>query len=121
MSRQTEPATQPAPGLNQVSLTGRLTAAPTERELPSGDVICTFRISVPRSGRTPMTARSTVTSDWVDCVAAGARVRRAVRGWGVGDAVSVEGALRRRFYRAGDAATTRLELEVVSARRASPG
>jgi len=125
MSRQIAPATGsatgPTTGLNQVSLTGRLTAAPTERELPSGDVICTFRISVPRSGRTPMTARSTHNSDWVDCVAAGARVRRSTRGWEVGETVSVEGALRRRFYRAGDATGTRLELEVISARRAAPG
>ena len=117
MSRQTEPATQPVTGHNEVSLTGKVTAAPAERELPSGDVICTFRIAVPRSGRTPMTARSKQSSDWVDCVAASARVRRATSAWRVGDQVSVEGALRRRVYRAGEGTASRVEVEVTGARR----
>ena len=45
--------------------------------------------------------------------------RRTVGVWKVGDQVEVTGALRRRFYRAGDGAGTRLEVEVLSARRAS--
>jgi len=104
---------------NQVSVRGRVSTAPSERELPSGTVITTLRISVPRAS-TPMTEGSTQTSDWVDCAAWGVRARRSVRGWQVGDEVEVQGAFRRRFYRAGEGASTRLEIEVLSARRARP-
>ena len=38
--------------------------------------------------------------------------------WQVGDRVNVEGALRRRFYRAGEGSATRLEVEVLKASRA---
>ena len=102
---------------NAVELRGRVSSAPTERELPSGAVITTFRMSVPRA-RTPMTAGSTQSSDWVDCVAWSARCRRSVGAWTVGDEVEVTGALRRRFFKAGDGRSTRLEVEVTGARRA---
>lgn len=102
---------------NTVALRGRVSSGPVERALPSGTVIVTFRVSVAR-GRTPMTSGSGATFDWVDCVAWSARSRRSVGGWRVGDQVEVSGALRRRFYRAGDGASTRLEVEVLGARRA---
>jgi len=44
-------------------------------------------------------------------------LRRRVAGWQVGDPVEVTGSLRRRFYPAGTAAGTRLEVEVLAARR----
>lgn len=103
---------------NEVRLEGRVTTAPEEREMPSGDVITTFRISVPR-GRTPMNRPAPKGVDWVDCVAAGARCRRSVAGWAVGDEVEVSGVLRRRFFRVaeGSGAPTRLEVEVLKAKR----
>lgn len=101
---------------NEVRLSGRVTSAPEERVLPSGDVIVTLRVSMPRAA-TPMSKGSRQSSDWVDCVAFGARARRSVTGWAVGDQVSVEGALRRRFYRAGESTGTRLEVEVLRASR----
>lgn len=115
MAQQVEEAT-PEP-TNEVVLRGRLTAAPVERVLPSGDVIVTFRVSVAREGRTPMTAHSRQRSDWVDCVVAAGRARRSVLSWTPGDRILVEGALRRRFYRAGAASLTRLEVEAVRVRR----
>jgi single-strand DNA-binding protein len=102
---------------NMVELRGRISSAPVERELPSGTVITTFRVSVPRA-KTPMTAGSTQSVDWVDCAAWSARTRRTVGGWVAGDEVEVTGALRRRHFRAGEASTSRLEVEVLSARRA---
>lgn len=105
---------------NEVTLAGRVTAAPDERALPSGDVIVTFRVSVPRRD-TPMSRGSKQTTDWVDCVALGGRSRRSVGGWQVGDHVTVTGALRRRFYRTPGGAATRLEVEVLSARRVARG
>ena len=106
--------------VNEVRLTGRVTSSPEVRTLPCGDVIVTFRMSMVREA-TPMSRGSRQRSDWVDCVAFGGRCRRTVRGWLVGDQVSVEGALRRRFYRAGDGSATRLELEVLRAARVARG
>jgi single-strand DNA-binding protein len=102
---------------NTVRLRGRVSSAPVDRELPSGAVITTFRVTVPRA-RTAMTSGSTQLSDWVDCVAWTGRTRRNVAAWVVNDQVEVGGALRRRFFRAGEGSSTRVELEVLSARRA---
>jgi single-strand DNA-binding protein len=102
---------------NAVQLRGRVCSTPLERELPSGAVITTFRLSVPRA-KTAMTTGSSQTVDWVDCTAWSGRARRSVGGWAVGDQVEVSGSLRRRFYRSGDGSSTRLEVEVLGARRA---
>lgn len=118
MTGQTAPAQEPA--TNVVTLVGRVTAAPVERTLPSGDVLVSFRLSV-RRRRTPMARGSKQATDWVDCVAVGGRCRRSVAGWAVGDEVRVEGALRRRFYRGSSGAVTRLEVEALSARRLARG
>ena len=67
-----------------------------------------------------MTSGYSQTSDWVDCTAWSARSRRSVGTWEVGDRIELTGALRRRFYRAGERATTRLEVEVLSAKRLRP-
>lgn len=104
---------------NTVTLRGRVSSAPLERELPSGSAITTFRLSVPRA-RTAMTAGSSTRVDWVDCSVWTARTRRTVAAWQVGDQVEVSGALRRRFFRAGEGSSTRLEVEVLVARRARP-
>jgi single-strand DNA-binding protein len=102
---------------NAVELRGRVCSVPVERELPSGAVISTFRLSVARA-KTAMTTGSSQTVDWVDCTAWTGRTRRSVSSWAVGDQVEISGALRRRFYRSGDGSSTRLEVEVLSARRA---
>ncbi len=91
---------------------------PSARELPSGSVIVTFRVTVART-RTAMTSGSRQTVDWLDCTAWGAGVRRTVGSWRLGDEVEVVGALRRRFYRAGQGTSTRLEVEVLRAKRLS--
>lgn len=106
-----------APPGNRVLLRGRVTSAPQERELPSGTTIVSLRLSVPREESTPMVRGSRQSVDWVDCSAWGARPRRSAARWRVGDVVEVEGALRRRFQRGGDAGTsTRLEVEILGGR-----
>ena len=105
----------PAAARNEVSLSGRVSSSPIERELPSGDRVVTFRLVMSRD-RTPMTAKSKQVSDWVDCAAWGGRARRTVASWQVGDQVEIEGALRRRFFREGGGASTRLEVEVLTGR-----
>ena len=103
------------PGVNAVTLRGRVSTAPEHRDLPSGTRIVTLGVSVARVP-SPMTEGSKQTSDWVDCVAWGSRQRRLVGGWRAGDQVEVEGALRRRFYRGAAGTAMRLEVEVLGGR-----
>ena len=103
---------------NTVLLRGRVSTAPERRELPSGSVIVTFRVTVPRSS-TAMTKGSRQTVDWLDCVAWSPGPQRTVATWLLDDEVEVGGALRRRFYRGGQGTSTRLEVEVLRAKRLS--
>lgn len=94
--------------VNQVRLVGRLTALPEEKEMPSGDVLVSFRVVV---GRAPDPKRKT-NVDALECVVWTARAKRSVRSWRVGDVVEVTGALRRRFFRTGAGPASRVEVEV---------
>lgn len=102
---------------NEVLLSGAVSGSPELRVLPSGDELCVFRVVVPR---VPVRARSdgrrTPSVDVLDCCAWDARTRRSVLAWQPGDEVEVRGALRRRFFRAGTATASRVEVEVSSGR-----
>lgn len=104
---------------NEVFLVGRVSGAPQERELPSGDALVSWRVVVDRPAprRVPAPGARPPTIDTLDCVAWTAAVRRTARGLVDGDVVTVEGALRRRFWRAGNGAASRTEVEVASVRR----
>lgn len=106
---------QDPPGRNVVSLCGRVSSAPVDRSLPSGDVLVTLRVVLARE-KSPMSTRSRQTSDWVDCVAWGGRAKRTVSRWQLGDVVEIDGALRRRFFRAEGRTSTRVEVEVLGGR-----
>ena len=117
-SPKTSPKTSPGPAaahVNTVTLCGRVAAAPEPRDLPSGDLLLTFRLVIDRPS-TPGEHRRRV--DTIDCAAWSARVQRSVRAWEEGDTVTVEGHLRRRFHRSGGGSVSRVEVEVVRARRA---
>lgn len=101
-----------APGINEVKLSGRVSADPEEKVLPSGDVLWQVRVIVPRA---QPVGRQTV--DVVDCVAWTARARRSVSSWKHGDEVEVAGCLRRRFFRGAGRTESRTEVEVSSGRR----
>jgi single-strand DNA-binding protein len=127
MPKNTDPDDSTALGpdqaepVNQVRLRGRVTSPPTERVLPSGTKIVTLRVSVPRedsalSKGPPGSSGSRQTTDWFDCSAWGAPVRRTVGRWREDDEVVIEGALRRRFFRTAGGAASILEVEVGSAR-----
>lgn len=94
--------------VNVVHLVGRVTATGEPRELPSGDTVLTLRVVVPREQRRN-TARPGVDTIEVACWTAAAR--RAASRCAVDDHVEVEGALRRRFFRAGDSVASRYEVE----------
>ncbi len=104
--------------VNEIHLQGRLAASPLERLLPSGDAVVTFRLVVsrPPSYRRGQTGRQTASVDTIECSAWGAALRRKVAKWGQGDVITVDGALRRRFWQAQGGARSRYDVEV---RRAS--
>ena len=103
---------------NEVRLAGTVSGEPEQRVLPSGDELCVVRVVVPRRGvRARSDGRRSPSVDVVDCCAWEARPRRTIAGWSAGDEVEVTGALRRRFYRIGGVATSRVEVEISSARR----
>lgn len=100
--------------LNAVQLVGRLADATVLRPLPSGDMLLTFRVVVDRE---PVRSETRRRVDALDCVAWSARVQRSVAGWSPGDLVQLEGQLRRRFRRADTGPVSKVEVEVVRARR----
>ncbi|TNM50268.1 single-stranded DNA-binding protein [Nocardioides albidus] len=102
---------------NTVLLSGRVAAEPEERVLPSGDRLWTCRLVVPRTDvRVLASGRRGPSVDVVDLAGWSGRVRRSMSTWHAGDVVGVEGALRRRFYRAGGQTASRVEVEVTAAR-----
>lgn len=101
---------------NDVRLVGRLTGAPATVELPSGDTLVTFRISVPRDGPGARPPTSGQRVDSVPCTAWTPRLRRGILTWRAGDLVEVTGAVRCRFYQAGGATRSRVEVEAAAAR-----
>ena len=100
-----------ARGDNDVFLRGRLAAEPVLRQLPSGDELCSFRITVAR----PEAERGRV--DSIDCAATTARVRRSVQAAAPGDVLEVSGCLRRRFWRSAAGLGSRYEVQVRSVGR----
>lgn len=103
---------------NHVVLSGRVTLLPEERQLPSGDLIVSTRIVVDREPTRARNgqSRSRQRVDTIDCVAWSAQLRRSVRRWEVGNQVYVEGALRRRFFRTERGLTSKVEIELLTAR-----
>ncbi|HVF20327.1 MAG TPA: single-stranded DNA-binding protein [Mycobacteriales bacterium] len=105
------------PDRNDITLVGRLSAAPEERVLPSGDELVTWRLVVRRPPATRTTSSRAGSVDTIDCSSFRADVRRQAGRWSPDDVLEVNGALRRRFWRSGGGAASRTEVEVVSARR----
>ena len=118
--RVEDPGTEQA--RNEVVLVGRVSGEPQERELPSGDALVSWRLVVPRPAprRPPPDGVRPPTIDTLDCVVWTAALRRTARGLADGDVVAVEGALRRRFWRAGAAAASRCEVEASAVKRLGP-
>jgi len=121
MTRKVHTAVSEVPThCNEVRLVGRVTGAPVSRELPSGDLVVTLRVTVdrPARGRDAKKAASTRRQvDAVDLACWTARTRGAALRLVEHDVVEVRGALRRRFYRAGAAPVSRYEVEVEQLRR----
>ncbi|MCU1621668.1 MAG: Single-stranded DNA-binding protein [Frankiales bacterium] len=106
---------------NEVLLVGRVAATATPLDLPSGDRLTSFRLVVDRgpSRRPVPEGRRRATVDTFDCVAWTAGLQRTAQSWQPGDTVEVQGAARRRFFRAGASVQSRFEIEVARAKRIS--
>lgn len=102
-------------GDNVVFLRGRLAETAVERELPSGDLMLTFRLTVarPPGGR--------VRVDSLECVTTRARVRRTLSRAEAGAEVEVHGSLQRRFWRSPAGPASRYAVDVDTARVVRPG
>ena len=99
---------------NVVRLVGRLTGAGEPVTLPSGDMVHAIRVTVSRPGRR---ASPRATVDAIDVACWSAATRRVAGRLALGDRVVVDGALRRRFFRAGGGAVSRYEVEATRVRR----
>ncbi len=81
-------------------LSGRVSAAPETRVLPSGDEVVSFRLIVRRSAAARRRSKQVV--DTIECSAWSASMRRTVGRLEAGAEVEVTGELRRRFTRGAD-------------------
>lgn len=95
--------------LNQVSVVGRITAAPTVRELPSGDRLVSWRIGVarPEDPRRPGPRLDSLT-----LVSFEDSMVDRVREYRLGEVIRVAGVLRRRIWRGPQGVRSVLEVEV---------
>lgn len=87
---------------NQIHLVGRVSSEPVERELPSGDRVVAFRLVVPRDAGG---------ADTIDIAAWTARLRRTAAALHPDQVITVDGALRRRFFRTSGVTASRYEVE----------
>jgi single-strand DNA-binding protein len=94
---------------NEVRLVGKVSGEPDERQLPSGDVVASLRLVVPRG---PGEGHGSARVDTIDLACWTARTRRSALRLSPGEHVEVAGALRRRFFRAGASTASRYEVEV---------
>jgi single-strand DNA-binding protein len=86
---------------NEVVLVGRLTGPPETRDLPSGDEITVWRVTVDRPPRRRGGEKQPQPGhDTVECTAWSPRVQRSAAAWQRDDVIEVSGPLRRRFWQA---------------------
>jgi single-strand DNA-binding protein len=104
-----------AEAVNEVRLLGRLAADPHLRELPSGDTVWNLRVVVERRVL-PGKDKPRQRVDSLECAVWAGRLKKQVEKWEAGDVVEVDGALRRRFFRAGGATASRVEVELTGGR-----
>lgn len=98
---------------SQVTLVGRLGAQVRSKGLPSGDVITSFTVIVDRPLRERTGGQNAATVDAISCTTTRARSRAFVERLSPGALVSIDGTLRRRFWRGGPGGGVGSTMEVV--------
>lgn len=89
--------------LNDVLLRGRVSAEGIEKELPSGDKVCEFRIVITRSEREGV--------DAIDVAAWTAGLRKRSLSLKRDEWVEVTGSIRRRFWQSPNGLASRWQVE----------
>ncbi len=98
---------------NEVFLEGRVSSLPTEKLLPSGDTVVEFRIVIDR--KNPKGERREV--DTLDIAVWLVKVRKRALALEIDDWVSIDGAVRRRFWKAPTGLASRWQVEASQLRR----
>ena len=89
--------------LNDCLLRGRVSAAATDRELPSGEHVVEFRLIVTRDQREGV--------DTLDIAAWSAKNRRSALSLKPGEWVEIAGSIRRRFWQGPAGLASRWQIE----------
>ena len=104
--------------VNEVRIRGRVSGAPRHKQLPSGDEVVSIRVVVPRpEGARVGGSGKSVSVDTFECVAWTRRPQSVMTRLSGDEHVLVTGALRRRYWRAGGAVASMVEIEVVQLKR----
>ena len=98
---------------NEVFLEGRVSNLPTEKLLPSGDTVTEFRIVIDR--KNPKGDRREV--DTLDIAVWLTKVRKKAMTLQIDDWVSIDGAVRRRFWKSPTGLASRWQVEASQLRR----
>ena len=93
---------------NTVTLVGRVSTTPEQRDLPSGDVLVTLRVVVDRPPERGQTRRVV---DVIDVACWTKRTQRSAGSLSADDGVRIEGSLRRRFFGTAGGRASRYEVE----------
>lgn len=104
--------------VNEVRIRGRVSGAPRHKQLPSGDEVVSIRVVVPRpEGARAGSSGKSASVDTFECVAWTRRPQSLMTRLSGDEHVLVTGSLRRRFWRAGGAVASMVEIEVVRLKR----
>ena len=107
--KKKETPEEPDYSLNDVLLRGRVSAAATDRELPSGEHVVEFRLIITRDSREGV--------DTLDIATWSAKSRRTALSLKPGEWVEVAGSVRRRFWQGPAGLASRWQIEGVSITR----
>lgn len=91
--------------LNDLLLRGRVSAAATTKELPSGDKVVEFRLIITRESR--------VGVDTLDIAAWSAKSRKTALTLGPDEWVEISGAIHRRFWQSPGGLASRWQVEAL--------
>lgn len=95
--------------LNDCLLRGRVSAAATDRELPSGEHVVEFRLIITRDHREGV--------DTLDIAAWSPKNRRSALSLKAGEWIEVTGSVRRRFWQGPAGLASRWQIEAESITR----
>ena len=91
--------------LNDLLLRGRVSAAATTKELPSGDMVVEFRLIVTRENREGV--------DTLDIAAWSAKSRKTALSLAPDEWVEISGAVHRRFWQSPGGLASRWQVEAI--------